>query len=868
MENSSKMPLQTSLFQVYLRLRPPIQPQQPKQKSEPWLIVEPAVPRSEDGDESFPTHITLQPPNDSRKRAIERFGFTKIFQEEASQLAVFEETGAAETIKSVLQSGRDGLIATLGVTGSGKSHTILGSKSQRGLTQMTLDVLFRSIGANIRRPHHPDLPTDTMLLSSLQASDVSEAQILSATTFLESIYGDGDHRGRLSRAQTPMSRAQTPMMVRGPQASEPPGSFPTSPLHATSPSTRPSMVHLVPDHFTGDSTSIRILPNVPECGSLQEKEPWLPPSKLPFMTRMKNLRSSPAKVQIVKDSHTVRRPFLPRPSTFPQQPDVSSYSIEIEPQAEYVVLVSMYEVYNDRIFDLLSSPTSSTAPAMSTRQGAALQKGLLRRPLLFKNTEMSPDRKVVAGLRKIVCGSYDEAMLVLETGLTERRVAGTGSNSVSSRSHGFFCIEVKKKTRMQGHPAYVMPAWTGGAMSIVDLAGSERARNAKTTGSTLAEAGKINESLMYLGQCLQVQSDCQQEGSKPIVPFRQCKLTELLFSNSFPSSSHAAAYRPPQKAVMIVTADPAGDFNATSQILRYSALAREVTVPRVPSVTSAILGAPGHGRGTHSGRTTPHEINNSYFSAQELEQATNEATRLAEECDALAIRLAEEEIKRTEAELKLQAAEEKLVAMEQEVREECWAEMEQHLDEEKERWRQAWEKEKIQSETFVDGKLEILEKTRITIHEDNVSHPRVEDLERENGLLRAKLRALEQEMQTRSPTKKKSRAAAAATPAPVRGHEAVLQETSNSNIATNPFLASLRARDRDSEATIKASCSVGEDDLLRVVSEISPKKLSLRSSSVTREIVEEQAPQAPATAVKKQRKLTTRKWDLGDPEGF
>ncbi|KIW53406.1 hypothetical protein PV05_08981 [Exophiala xenobiotica] len=763
MESSNKMPSQTSLFQVYLRLRPPIQPQQPKQKCEPWLIVEPAVRQSEDADNSFPTHITLQPPNDSRKRAIERFGFTKIFEEEASQLAVFEETGAAETIRSMLQSGRDGLIATLGVTGSGKSHTILGSKSQRGLTQMTLDVLFRSIGANIRRPHHPDLPTDTMLLSSLQASDVSEAQILSATTFLESIYGDSD-RGRLSRAQTPMSRAQTPMM----------------------------------------------------------------------------------------DSHTVRRPLLPRPSTFPQLPDVSSYSIEIEPQAEYVVLVSMYEVYNDRIFDLLSSLTSSTAPAMSTRQGAALQKGLLRRPLLFKNTETSPDRKVVAGLRKIICGSYDEAMLVLETGLTERRVAGTGSNSVSSRSHGFFCIEVKKKTQMQGHAAYVMPAWTGGAMSIVDLAGSERARNAKTTGSTLAEAGKINESLMYLGQCLQVQSDCQQEGSKPIVPFRQCKLTELLFSNSFPSSSHPSTYRPPQKAVMIVTADPSGDFNATSQILRYSALAREVTVPRVPSVTSAILGAPGHGKGTHSGRTTPHEIHNSYFSAQELEQATNEATRLAEECDALAIRVAEEEIKRTEAELKLQAAEEKLVAMEQEVREECWTEMEQHLEDEKERWRQAWEKEKVQTETFVDGKLEILEKTtKITIHED-VSNGRVEELERENDSLRAKLRALEQEMQTRSPTKK-SRAIATS---PVRG--LILQETSNSNIATNPFLASLRAR--DSEATIKPKSS--EDDLR--VSEISPKKLSLRSSSVTRATAEAQ----PPATVKKQRKLTTRKWDLGDPEGF
>ena len=42
---------------------------------------------------------------------------------------------------------------------------------------------------------------------------------------------------------------------------------------------------------------------------------------------------------------------------------------------------------------------------------------------------------------------------------------------------------------------------------------------------------------------------------------------------------------------MIVTADPHGDFNATSQILRYSALAREVTVPRIPSITETILQA-------------------------------------------------------------------------------------------------------------------------------------------------------------------------------------------------------------------------------------------------------------------------------------
>ena len=52
-----------------------------------------------------------------------------------------------------------------------------------------------------------------------------------------------------------------------------------------------------------------------------------------------------------------------------------------------------------------------------------------------------------------------------------------------------------------------------GEMLIVST-GSERARNAKTAGATLAEAGKINESLMYLGQCLQMQSDQSHDLNK------------------------------------------------------------------------------------------------------------------------------------------------------------------------------------------------------------------------------------------------------------------------------------------------------------------------------------------------------------------
>ena len=58
--------------------------------------------------------------------------------------------------------------------------------------------------------------------------------------------------------------------------------------------------------------------------------------------------------------------------------------------------------------------------------------------------------------------------------------------------------------------------------------GSERARNAKTAGATLAEAGKINESLMYLGQCLQLQSDCHDANKVRILLLSQTSRSQLI----------------------------------------------------------------------------------------------------------------------------------------------------------------------------------------------------------------------------------------------------------------------------------------------------------------------------------------------------
>ena len=144
---------------------------------------------------------------------------------------------------------------------------------------------------------------------------------------------------------------------------------------------------------------------------------------------------------------------------------------------------------------------------------------------------------------------------------------------------------------------------------------------------------------------------------------------------------------------MIVTADPLGDFNATSQILRYSALAREVTVPRIPSVTSTILsgttaGAPkSH---TASGRTSP---NSQHTDEAVMEMAFSEIARLSEEVEVLNVKLAEEQGRRREAEEEWQKAEERTEEIEIQIREECWQEMERRSEEERRRWMSAWGEE-------------------------------------------------------------------------------------------------------------------------------------------------------------------------------
>lgn len=266
---------------------------------------------------------------------------------------------------------------------------------------------------------------------------------------------------------------------------------------------------------------------------------------------------------------------------------------------------------------------------------------------------------------------------------------------------------------------------------------------------------------------MQMYSDNAHSTNPHLVPFRQCKLTELLFSNSFTNHHHM---KPPQKSVMIVTADPLGDFNATSQILRYSALAREVTVPRIPSVTSTILsGALTSAKSANplSRPTTPSAI------VEELENALAEVARLREELEITQVRLEEETQRRIDAEASWTTAEMRIDEIEAEIRDEVFSEMEAKLTQEQRRWQAARDEELDRQDAHLDRKLEIMARG-IEIYEDpdedkeniNVDaisdgmsklgfkSGRIEELEDENAKLRERLAMAEREQGLRSPSKK------------------------------------------------------------------------------------------------------------------
>jgi len=165
---------------------------------------------------------------------------------------------------------------------------------------------------------------------------------------------------------------------------------------------------------------------------------------------------------------------------------------------KYSVNVSFLEIYNETIRDLLRD------------EGAEELK---------HDVKVGPDgRRFVSDITMKEIEPTDSCAIedIMGLATTNRSVASTDMNEVSSRSHSVFTLYLtatnsKHKQNLRG------------TLNLVDLAGSERLKRSGVTGSMMKEAMAINKSLSSLTD---VFVSIGKKSSH--VPFRNSKLTYLL----------------------------------------------------------------------------------------------------------------------------------------------------------------------------------------------------------------------------------------------------------------------------------------------------------------------------------------------------
>ncbi|KAM1234642.1 hypothetical protein ACFX2J_004197 [Malus domestica] len=172
---------------------------------------------------------------------------------------------------------------------------------------------------------------------------------------------------------------------------------------------------------------------------------------------------------------------------------------EREKLHRYDVSVSVLEVYNEQIRDLLVS---------GNQPGAAAKRLEIR--------QVGEGIHHVPGLVEAHVNNMNEVWEVLQTGSNARAVGSTNANEHSSRSHCIHCVMVKGENLLNGE-------CTRSKLWLVDLAGSERVAKTEVQGERLKETQNINRSLSALGD---VVSSLATKSSH--IPFRNSKLTHLL----------------------------------------------------------------------------------------------------------------------------------------------------------------------------------------------------------------------------------------------------------------------------------------------------------------------------------------------------
>ena len=210
----------------------------------------------------------------------------------------------------------------------------------------------------------------------------------------------------------------------------------------------------------------------------------------------------------------------------------------------FEVQVSMLEIYNEKVQDLLIPPKQRLQGGLRIRESKLL--GIF-----------------VEGLTKYPVTSYEQIAQKMEEGYQNRTIGSTLMNATSSRAHTIVTIEFRQITIIDKKRSEKLSR-----INLVDLAGSERTGITGVTGERLKEGCNINKSLLILGNVINCLADKALGIRKNMLPpYRDSSLTRIL-QNALGGNS---------KTIMICALSPSNiNYEESLSTLRYADRAKKI----------------------------------------------------------------------------------------------------------------------------------------------------------------------------------------------------------------------------------------------------------------------------------------------------
>jgi kinesin family member 5 len=206
--------------------------------------------------------------------------------------------------------------------------------------------------------------------------------------------------------------------------------------------------------------------------------------------------------------------------------------LDSEESLEYHIKAGFFEVYNEKIYDLVNIRKTD-----------------------LKVKEDKVRGFFVSGLSEVSIDSVQTLMKLIAFSQENRKTAPTLMNASSSRSHSIFMLTIHQRN-------YDDLTEREGKLYLVDLAGSEKVCKTLATGKVLEEAKSINLSLTVLGKVISALNKKQ-----PHVPYRDSILTKVL-SQSLGGNS---------KTALVLTCSPSpANESETLSTLRFGTLAKTI----------------------------------------------------------------------------------------------------------------------------------------------------------------------------------------------------------------------------------------------------------------------------------------------------